>query len=210
MRPDVAAFTEEVYEALSPLQFAEGETDYALLKFLESFGSQQQPVEDLARDKADGTPGWSSILDVDNGPPIAFGFMAMFVGVQLRSGLDDASQRDRIRSTDGQARGTLDALRGAARQYLTGNKNVVIRERDGSAYRLSVITYTSQTPNPSQVLDALLEQKPGGIILNYEVLTGWDYQQVVTNYAGRHYTDLVSDWAGLTYADFRDNVVSMG
>lgn len=211
MRPDVAAFTEAVYGEGEAFTYAEGQNDYALLKFLDSFGSQQQPIEDLVRE-SDERPGWSTILDLDNGPTEALGFMAMFVGVKLRSGLSDANQRDRIRSTDGQNRGTLDALRGAAKQYLTGGKDVIIRERDGSAYRLTVITYTSQTPNSGQVLNALLEQKPGGIILNYEVLTGWDYQQLVTayNHPGKTYASLVADWAPYTYADLNANIVSMG
>lgn len=61
--------------------------------------------------------------------------------------------------------------------------NVVFRERDGDkiaepiayAYRLSVSTYASQTPNPTATLAALLAQKPAGIVLDYHVSTGQDY-----------------------------------
>jgi len=60
---------------------------------------------------------------------------------------------------------------------------VTFRERDGDkiaepiayAYRLSVVTYASQTPDPAATLAALVAQKPGGIVLDYHVATGQDY-----------------------------------
>jgi hypothetical protein len=68
-------------------------------------------------------------------------------------------------------------------------KGVTVVERDPNAcptipaYGLSVFTRTSQTPNTALALAALMAQKPGGIILNYQVLPDATYQDLYNNYA---------------------------
>lgn len=69
----------------------------------------------------------------------------------------------------------------------------MFRERDGAAvgypgtpdyaYCLTVITYTSETPDPAATHAALLTQKPGGIRLNYLTADGQDYTSLKTNNA---------------------------
>jgi hypothetical protein len=71
----------------------------------------------------------------------------------------------------------------AAQLHLTGTKIVFFRERYGGAYRLQVLTYTVQTPNPTLVEKELMAQKPAGIILTYTVLAGQDYQLLYLNNA---------------------------
>jgi hypothetical protein len=77
----------------------------------------------------------------------------------------------------------------AARTITGGGKHVTIRERDAAAcpsipaYGLTVQTLTRETPNSAAVLAAILSQKPGGIVLNFQVLAGWDYQGLFTGEA---------------------------
>jgi hypothetical protein len=153
-----------------------------------------------ARDSDDG-PGFVRLVDLDLAPEKALPWLAQFVGVQLQPGLDDAAQRARIRATDGFHRGTVSALVGAARQYLTGGKTVIVRERDGDAYTLTIVTYTAETPDSGLVLAALLDQKPGGLILNYVVETGQDWATLQANYAT--WADVIAHYP--TWTDVLNN-----
>lgn len=189
---DLKSFAADIYERLAPLAYDDAHQGYALAAYVGAFGQMFQVVEDYGRDQDLGggvvAPGWSVLTDINRCPPEALGWLAQFVGVQLQVGLDDATQRARIRETAGWKRGTLGAISGAAHQYLTGAKNVIIRERDAAAsptapeYGLTVITYTSQTPDSTKVLAALIAQKPAGIILSYHVLPGQDYQELLTDH----------------------------
>lgn len=143
------------------------------------------------------SPGWSVLLDLERIDPKGLGWLAQLVGVQLDPNLADAEQRDRIGSTDGFRRGTPGALDGAARQYLTGTKTVVIRERYGGAWKLNIVSFDSETPDPDRVLAAILSQKPAGITLDYNVLPGQDFQSLLDDHDD--FQDVLD-----TYADLDD------
>jgi len=201
MRPVVSTAGENLYARLAPLAVEDETNSWALLRFSEALaGKFLQPVEDLVRD-TDAGPGWSVILDLDRAPADKLAWLAQFIGVRLAPNLTDLNQRARIRGADGFHRGKISALVSAAQQHLTGAKTVQVRERDGSAHRITVITYTAQTPNAPAVLAALLEQKPGGLILTHNVLPGQDYTLVRTNNA----TYTVARTNHATYTVLRDS-----
>jgi Phage tail protein (Tail_P2_I) len=183
-----------VYAELEPVQFAEADLDYPLAKFCQALGMQSDEIADIAAD-------WTQLLDIDRVPSKALGWLAQFVGVRLRVGLSDAAQRDRIRNTDGWDRGKVSALVGAAQQYLTGAKTVIVRERLTSAYTFQIITRTVETPDSAAVLAALLEQKPGGDIMTYTVLSGADYEILKNGHA--LYSNVFADFA--TYQGVLNN-----
>lgn len=200
--PVLESFAQRLYDGVEPLAFDDANQGYALALYLGALGTMFQIVEDYARDQVLGSvvaPGWSQLVDIDRCPTEALPWLAQFVGVITRAGLSDAAQRDRIRSTSGWTRGTVGAIVGAAQQYLAGSKTVILRERDPAAcaaqpaYGLTVITYTAETPSSANVLAALLEQKPAGIVLNYQVLTGEDYQSLLTNHP--LYSNVFADFA---------------
>lgn len=164
-------FAADLSQSLEPVATPDLDT------FLAAIGSMFQPVDDLVRDSELGE-GWSPLLDAQRAPTEALPWLGQLVGVRLMAGLSEPARRQRIAETDGFRRGSLAALVGAARQHLTGLQRVVVRERDGSAYRLTVITFDSQTPYPDRVAAALAEQKPAVIVLDYRVETGQDYRQL--------------------------------
>lgn len=157
-----------------------------IILFCLAVGDMFQEVENLSAD-TDAGPGWSMILDVDRARSSDLGWLAQWIGVRLLPSLSDAAQRARIKATDGFKRGSPDAIIGAARQFLTGPQTVILRERDAAAcaaqpaYGLTVITYTSQTPNPALVQAAVRAQKPAGLVLNFEVVPGQDYLSLRNN-----------------------------
>lgn len=202
-RPVVGTLTEEAEEALAPYAHAEADLDWPLLTYLQAVLGRAQEIADLARDSDDGA-GWSAIVDPDRAPESWLPWTAQLVGVTIpppgspeASGLDDAAKRLRIKETAGQRRGTPDAIKGAARQYLTGDRTAYISERHGSAYQLRVATLEAETPDPALVLAALTEQKPAGIVLTYDVIpAGGDYDALNSTHA--NYDEVEGDFANYT------------
>ncbi|HXI18846.1 MAG TPA: hypothetical protein VNM48_20980 [Chloroflexota bacterium] len=176
---------------MEPLAFDDAAQGYALLYYCEAIGRTLEQVDGYVRDRPDlKLPGWGILLDVDNAPVEALGWLSGFVGVTLLAGETTAQSRARIRGTDGFARGSVGAVKGAAALYLTGTKTAILRERYNatnpnvdSPYHMQVITYTSETPNSAAVLSALLAQKPAGIVLTHQVNAGQDLQSVSNNHA---------------------------
>lgn len=201
-RPVVSDFTEELYAAMEPIMWADATNGYAALKFLEVVGVMFQDVEDIIRDTDDG-PGWSSVMDLDRCPDYALEWLGQFAGVRFPFTLTPDQKRLRIDETDGQKRGSPGALAGAARQFLTGTKYVIINEREGNdPYKLGILTLDSETPDQNQVRNAVLEQKPGGIVLDYNVVPGQNYLALRTAYDT--YADVRTAYA--TYDDLRSNL----
>jgi hypothetical protein len=186
LAPDT--FAGRLYDMLEPLAEQDPVAGWSLLILCNAIGTGYQLVEDLVRDTPDG-PGWSALMDADRCPYEALPWLAQFAGVRIPAGLvDDADRRAWVESTDGFNRGTRDALIGAAKATLTGAQRLVFRERDGAAhgypaapevaYVLTVYSYATETPDPTATLNALLAQKPGGIVLYYSAATMQDYQNV--------------------------------
>jgi hypothetical protein len=127
---------------------------------------------------------WETVLDADAAPDEALGWLAMFVGVRRDVTWTADQLRDAIRSPAGFARGTPAAIREAAKRHLTGSKTVIMTERfGGSAYSLYIRTLASETPDEAVTLADILTQKPAGIVLNYDTLTGQDYAGLDASYS---------------------------
>lgn len=173
VRPVVTDATEAFYSELGPWMRADFDT-WDLLTLSEAFANGLQPLWEVINDQ-DDAPGWSQVLDIDRVPTDWIPWLGQFVGVRYRAGLPDSEQRLRVRETDGFRRGSPGAIKGAARQYLTGAGTVYLLERHGSPYRYTVTTLSSETPDPDAVLSALGEQKPGGLIMFHSVVTGGDF-----------------------------------
>lgn len=204
-RPVVGTLAEEALVELEPYAHAEEDLDWPLLTYLGSLLGRAQEVADLARDSDDG-PGWSAIVDPDRAPAAWLPWLAQLAGVRIpppdapdASQLSEADQRLRIKETAGQRRGTPDAVKGAARQHLTGDRAVYLSERHGSAYQLRVATLETETPDPDLVLAALLEQKPAGIVLIYDTVpVGGDWDALNSTHAS--WNEVLSDfddWTGV-------------
>jgi hypothetical protein len=185
LAPDT--FAGRLYDMLEPLAEQDPQAGWSLLILCNAIGVPYQLVEDWVRDTPDG-PGWSLLMDVDRCPSEALPWLAQFAGVRIPPAVvDDAERRAWIESTDGFNRGTRDALIGAAKATLTGAQRLIFRERDGAAYgattpdyayHLTVYSYATETPDATATLNALLAQKPGGIVLHYTAATMQDYQNV--------------------------------
>lgn len=191
-QPPVSEVTQELYDtSLKPLAYADEKYGWALLHLAEACAGVLQEVRDLAF-PLNGYPNWAQSVNVDLCPGPALPWLGQFVGINpmpvfplLTSDPEElyAKQRAYIKALPGFRRGTAKAIIAEMEPYLTGTKTISIVERPGGfAYRLQIRTKTSETPSTSDVLAAILRQKPAGILLDYTTLVGQDYQNLYTNH----------------------------
>lgn len=156
--------------------------------YLRAIGGTFQEIEEYAVDNVDGE-GWTLLLDPDRCPEEALPYLAQYVGEQLPVGATLAAKRERVLDAPNQSRGTLMSIVFAAQRSLTGSRAVSVKERDAvdgvsdDPDRLTVITYSDETANPSLVRSDLLSVVPAGIALNYVVLDGQTWSAVDATYA---------------------------
>lgn len=186
-QPAVAQATEEIYEDLVPLNEADEVNNWHLILFLDAImATLIEDVRSWVADR-DNMPGWAVLLNVDEAPPEGLPWLAQFIGAIFKVGMSEDDQRLTIKTPNNHLRGRKSSIVKAAQRTLTGTQLVVVRERFGLAedhpYRLFIRTYDAQTPDESVVLADILEQKPGGIRLDYESVPGQLYDQVKEKYA---------------------------
>lgn len=213
MRPSLGSVAEELYarlepfhERINPDRPSESITDAALgwplLIYWGLIASQWQEIDDLSRD-SDAGPGWSALLDIDRIPDKGLPYIAQFKGKSLLPGMTPADARARIRGTDGFDRGAASAIRIAAQRHLTGTKTVNINERFANdPWQLGVVTYVTETPDPVQTFNDIIEQKPYGIKLTHSVVNAYNYE--VLRVAFDDYNAIMVHYAD--YQGVRDNV----
>jgi hypothetical protein len=92
-------------------------------------------------------------------------------------------KRSRIKELPGTKRGTPGAIITAAKQYLIGDKTVLMQERPGgNPWRLVIITFSEETTNEAAVKQAIEEQLPAGIVLEYNAVPITDWLVIRTEY----------------------------
>lgn len=146
----------------------------------------------------DAEPGnvWARAFDLDDTPyPAWFGSA---VGTPVPAGLLEEDQRTFIRDRTAWRRGTPEAMVAAVRSVLTGDRHVLLIERHGSPWALTVQVYESEAPAESVVRAAAETQKPVGIILDVVILTGATYAHMLSEH-GPTYADWATEFP--TYAD---------
>lgn len=163
--------TDRLYDAVGP--GITGLDPQGILRlWIDGPASLLGEVDDIVRDTDDGL-GWSREFDT------AFAthprWTAQFLGVTVPDDVSDSTARELIATRPSFRRGTVDALKATAAMLLTGTRHVGVRERDGSAYRLTVTTYTTETPDVAAVNAALQAAKPAGLVLTHQVVAPTSY-----------------------------------
>lgn len=197
-RPVVSQLAEELYAKLGPFTDLDEATGWHLLKYVDVVASSLANTYDIIRDR-DDLPGWSVLFDPDQAPSNALPYLSQFVGAILTADMSDADRRNEIKSPGQWRRGTPAAMRAAIRRTLSGGQNVWISERfAGEPYHLWVRTLDTETPDQAATHAAIISQKPLGILLDYDVVSGWSWSDVVSEF-----TDWDDAAAGAdTWAEF--------
>jgi hypothetical protein len=192
--PAAHPFAEQLYDDLGPaLRHGDDQAGYPLLALVAAVSTPFEVLADL--------DAWEALYDLDRADPAWLPYLGQYVGAIVDARQPVATQRLQVRDSASWRRGTPAAIIAAARRHLTGGQGVTLIERDGGAYRLTVRTYSSQTPDPDAVEAALLAAKPAGLILTYEVVIGVSYAELTAAHAT--YADLDAaypDYAAQTAA----------
>lgn len=159
-------------DELLPLAAHDPDNGYALGHYLAACARLLDEVADYSGDREDGTPGWGWLFDPDAAPDEALEWLRQFNGVAFAAFTDAATRRARLKSTDGFRRGTPAALLAAVRPLLTGTQTVYLTERWGGPYGVRLATLASETPFPAAVSAAAMDQKPLGLVLTFQTLSG--------------------------------------
>jgi hypothetical protein len=142
----LSAVGQRLYDMFEPMAEVDDQQDFALAVLCSAAAAMFDEVGGLMEPTSDGLPWESKLFDPDVCPAFLLPWLAQFVGVTLPPGLTESQQRLRINETDGVQRGRPVAIKGAARQFLTGTKSVTLYERiGGSPYEYLVITYAAET-----------------------------------------------------------------
>jgi hypothetical protein len=199
--PTHTPFGDRLRERTQPLAVDDDAYGYAHAYLCEALSRPFLEVQEVFDPEGD-VPPVAPLLDPELCPDWALPWLGQLVGVRLPNGTPPDIARATISKASGFARGTPAAIEAAAGLYLTGNKTVYFRERDGSPYRLEVVTLSGETPDPAQVEAAIRSQKPGGIILTYRTFAAWDYQLMTEQ--GGTYAEQSATFT--TYQNLTENV----
>lgn len=186
-------------------------------------------MADLA-DPATSVSGTAELANADAIPRPWLPWLGWLVGIDVAS-LPAAVARDVVRDAAAfQRRGSVAAIAEAVRRTLTGSRDVIVitkppdgdftswdfdeagqdydsvRRYDGNLtdpYLLIVVTKTPQTPNSIATLEAAVGEKPAGVVLELQTLSGSTYAQLATAYptysamrsTNRTYGDLASSFS---------------
>lgn len=172
----ISAVGQQIFDSLgSVLAGAHG------APFAGAVGEMFQGVDQIL-DPSDGTPPFAILYDPDRCPFAWLPWLADQYGVQLVEGDTEANWRTTIRDRPPAKRGRPATHIAAIKATLTGTKHVDFNERDGSAYRLGVLTTPSETPDPAATLAASLSQKPAGIVLDEDAPATVTWADVIAEF----------------------------
>lgn len=210
-RPTVSAAAADMYESLAAISAAytsgatttiDEQNNWILLRLCEALmGQAIQPIIDLSRDTDDG-PGWSKLLDLDNGPDSAVAYQGQFVGITINPADPATTSRNLIRDRPAWKRGRPASMIAAVQATLTGSQSCVLLERDSSPYHATVQVWRAQMPDEAATRAALALNKPGPVIVDLQILDGPTYGVIRSALPTDDYVTRETEFP--TYGDVRE------
>lgn len=173
------------------------------------------PADELAVWRDNRLTRASALGDPEQAQAAWLPWLAQIVGARLNTGASETEQRDTIRyATSGWRAGTRSAIVDAAKSALTGTRyarvvpHTKVNGSDdleaGTPWDITVVTRTSETPDPGIVLGAILRKgvKPAGAVLWHKSYNAsWDDLE-----AGRPTWDTggSNDWDGTSWTEIEE------
>jgi hypothetical protein len=129
--------------------------------------------------------GTAELANPAAAPRTWLSWLAWLVGIDL-TGIPDAERRTAISlSSSLQRRGSKRSIIRATQRTLTGSKScrVYWNLSTTDPYLITVVTLTAQTPDGVDTLAAAVTEKPAGIDLELQTVTGATYAELPANFA---------------------------
>lgn len=173
---------ERLYYSIPSVFAKDEEVEFFGARLCEALTAMFQDMDQIVRDTPAGIDpitgiavlglqahcGWSSITDPVTAPVAWLPWCGRLYGVVLTVNASAAAQRTQILELPPQKRGGVAAMVKAAEETLTGAKAIVFVERPNEeAYHITAHTQASETPSETATKNAILTQKPGGLVLTY-------------------------------------------
>lgn len=203
---DASFLWELLYEPLGYLRHLDEEEGAPhhnhLRMFLEGQCEPLQPLYDILRERADGTPPYGILYDPQRCPVELLPFLGAHVGAILTPDMDEAQMRAEIEAPTtwrrGQKRNKSEALKLPIRKTLTGSKRVIVRERTPGPADLYVRTLIEETPDPALTERVTAESKVAGLVLDYEAIDGVTWADIAAAFKDwGEVEDTFTSWADL-------------
>lgn len=135
-------------------------------------------------DPATSVTGTAELANPAAAPRTWLRWLAWLVGINL-DGIPDAEKRTAISlSSSLQRRGSKRSIIRATQRTLTGSRSCrVIWNLSGTdPYLITVVTLTSQTPDSGDTLAAAFTEKPAGIDMDLQTVSGALYAELAAEY----------------------------
>lgn len=202
--PRTEAQVEEYVYRLLP-DYIRNDDDGTLATFLgKSTGAAMGPALRLA-DQGDPDTSVSRTAELANpdfAPRPWLRWLAWLVGLDLTPIPDDEKRAAITQASALRRRGSSQSIIRAVQRTLTGSRScrVFWNVDNNSPYEIVVVTLTSQTPDSTASLNAALTEKPAGIELTLQDVTGSLYVELAAEFAD--YDALAGDFTD--YDDLAD------
>lgn len=189
----------DTYVARLLPEYVRTDDDGTLASFLTGVGTAVAPAIQIAdlTDPDTSVTGTAEIANPAAAPRPWLPWLAYLVGIDL-TGIPDAETRDAIADASTlQRRGSVRSIIRATQRTLTGSKSCrVYWNLSGvDPYLLTVVTLTAQTADSGATLAAAWTEKPAGVDLELQVVTGATYDELAAAYVD--YDELAA-----TFADY--------
>lgn len=181
--PTTSRLTDLVFSRLPAyVKAADEDQDYSARRYLASLLDPQRATVELvdAADPDTSTTGTCELANPEAAQRAWLPWLGWMIGLDV-SGVTESVQRRAISEASRlQRRGSRGAIIRAVQRTLTGSRSCRIYPNlSGSQpYLLTVVTITSQTPDPAESLLAAFQEKPAGMDVELQTTTGATYDEL--------------------------------
>lgn len=168
----------EVAHELAPLLVKDAENGDVGSHFIAVLTAPIETIAAAVTEDEDDRPGFSLFMDIETCPAEFLPWLLQIKGVRATPGLSEEDAREEGRKAEGLRRGTMTGPAGvgsmekAAARHTASKDPALVRVIDrvgGDPYLTTVVTRTSDTPDPAQTLLDILSDKILGEIIVHVV-----------------------------------------
>jgi hypothetical protein len=186
--PTLHPAAEQVYRLLPDyLRAADEGNDWTLARFTGAAAVGLERLNEFLTlvDPDTSVTGTCELVNAAAVPRAYLAWLGWLVGIDTLV-IPDADVRDAVGNAAAtQRRGSVGAIRDAVQRTLTGSKSCrVYPNLSGTdPYVITVLTLISDTPDTAVTLAAAWSEKPAGVDLDLQTVTGSIWTEVVSQYA---------------------------
>lgn len=186
--PVIHAAAEQVYRLLPDyVQAVDEGTDWTLRRYTGAAAVGLEKCNEFLTlvDPATSVTGTCELVNASAAPRAYLPWLGWLVGVDVAA-IADPYVRDAVgNASRTQRRGTSGAIIDAVQRTLTGSKYVRVYSNVSGVdpYLLTVLTLTAETPDAGAALAAAWSEKPAGVNLELQTVSGPTWADAIVAYA---------------------------